>query len=447
MKSIKLFCTRLFLAVMTVSMMACLPDTELGPEKVEGSIIRFKITNIEGAVVAMLGRNINVSLPIGSSAEKLIPQIIVAKGTTILNYNDGQSMDFTNDVILKAQGTNGSITEYTVKTTIQQPKPGFDKVELLFEKKHSSYGWTLHQQYASAVSGENVLVANTSVIQVLDAYTGEAKGVLAGHPGAIHQIANDDAGRIFAVNVITNTATSFKIYKWESVSASAPQTIVNYTIPAADWPASGGNLGRCLLSVCGDISKDAVIYLPLAGSKFFYRWVYTNGQLKSNTPDKVEYTFPLTTKTFGNITANINPLGPLPTDGYVVTQELRGWEYIGNNIQYTFATTDGVIPYRTFVFDFNGAKYYAGAVKTPNTSFYIFDISNPKGIEMNETQRFDAGIEFKPFQSPTFPVETTGNTTPHLGFSFKQNSDGTAILYYLYANSGLRAYKLTKKIN
>jgi hypothetical protein len=89
----------------------------------------------------------------------------------------------------------------------------------------------------------------------LDGITGDPKGVLAGHPGAIHQIANDDAGRIFSVNVIT-TATAFRIHKWENVNSTAPELIVNYTIPAGDWPASGGNLGRCLLSVTGDTSKN-----------------------------------------------------------------------------------------------------------------------------------------------------------------------------------------------
>ncbi len=447
MKKITLFYRRLLLALLTVSMASCLPDTQLGPEKVEGSIIRFQITNVEGAIVSMLGQNINVSLPIGASTDKLIPQIIVAKGTTILDYKEGQALDLSKDYVMKVMGTNNMAVEYIIKTVVRQPKPGFGKIELLFEKKHTSfYGWTLHQQYSTATSGDNVLVANTGVIQVIDGNSGDPKGILAGHPGAIHQIANDDAGRIFSVNVIS-TATTFKIHKWDNVNTAAPEMIINYTVPASDWPTSGGNLGRCLLSVTGDISKNAVICIPVAGSKFFYRWVYTNGQLVSNTPEKVAYNFPLATKTFGNITANINPLGNTPEDGYIVAQVTRGWEYLGKDKQYSFATTDGVLPYRSFVFDFNKAKYFAGSVATPNTTFYLFDITNPKGIEMTESQRFDEGIDFKPFQSTVFAVEGTGNVSPHIGFSFKQNADGTGILYYLYANSGLRAYKLTPNAN
>ncbi|MEJ5963494.1 hypothetical protein [Pedobacter immunditicola] len=446
MKKIKLFYKRLLLVLLTISTASCLPDTQLGPEKVEGSVIRFQITNVEGAIVSMLGHQINVSLPIGATTNELIPQIIVAQGTTILDYTEGQTLDLSKDYILKVMGTNNVVVEYLVKTVVQKPKPGFAQIELLFEKKHSSfYGWTNNQQYSTATSGDHVLVANTGVIQVLNGNTGEPKGVLAGHPGAIHQIANDDAGRIFSVNVIT-TATAFKIHKWENVNSTAPELIINYTIPAGDWP-SGGNLGRCLLSVTGDISKNAVICIPMVNKNYFYRWVYTNGQLVSNTPEKVTYNFPLATKTFGNITANVNPLGNMPVDGYVVTQTARGWEYIGKDKQYSFATTDGAIPYRSFVFNFNKAKYYAGSVATPNSAFYIFNITDPKAIELTESQRFDEGIDFKPFQSVVFPVETVGNTTPHIGFSFKQNADGTGILYYLYANSGLRAYKLTPNEN
>ena len=380
--------------------------------------------------------------PLVQRTDKLIPQIIVAKGTTILDYTEGQALDLSTDYVLKVMGTNNVVIEYLVKTVVQQPKPGFSKIELLFEKKHSSfYGWTTNQQYATATSGDNVLVANTGVIQVIDGNTGEPKGVLAGHPGAIHQIANDDAGRIFAVNVIT-TATAFRIYKWENVDSTAPELIIDYTTPASDWP-SGGALGRCLLSVTGDISKNAVICIPMVGGKFFFRWVFTNGKLVSNTPEKVTYNFPLATKTFGNITANVNPLGATPEDGYVVAQVTRGWEYIGKDNQYSFSTTDGLLPYRSFVFDFNKAKYFAGSVSTTNAAFYLFDITNPKGIEMTESQRFDDGINFKPFQSTAFTSETVANVSPHLGFSFKQNADGTGILYYLYSNSGLRAYKLT----
>ena len=67
MKNIKLFYKRLLLALLTICTASCLPDTQLAPEKVEGSVIRFQITNVEGAMVTMLGQNINVSLPIGAT--------------------------------------------------------------------------------------------------------------------------------------------------------------------------------------------------------------------------------------------------------------------------------------------------------------------------------------------------------------------------------------------
>ena len=65
---------------------------------------------------------------------------------------------------------------------------------------------------------------------------------------------------------------------------------------------------------------------------------------------------------------------------------------------------------------------------------------------MNETQRFEKGIDFKPFTSTTFThVPGANNASLHGGFAIKYLNDGTAILYYLYANAGLRAYKLTPK--
>src|SRR5690606_7533750 len=206
----------------------------------------------------------------GSPTTELIPEIIVSKGTTVLDYTEGQPMDLSQDVVIKVRGTDNVIVEYLVKTAVRQPQPGFASIELQFERKHTSdYGWNIHQQYSSATSGEDVLVANANVIQILDGTNGEPKGVLSGHPGSIHQITNDDAGRIIAVNVLT-TASTFKIYKWENVNSSAPEVIVDFPIPAADWPVTSGNLGRCLLSVTGDLSKDAVITIPMARSNFFY---------------------------------------------------------------------------------------------------------------------------------------------------------------------------------
>lgn len=453
MKTIELFCKRLVIVFLAVFVTSCLPDTLLEPEPVEGSIVRFRITNVDGATASMVGQNINVSIPTGAPVTALVPEILVAKGTIILDYTEGQPMDFSQDVIIRVQGTDNVVVEYLVRTLVRQPQPGFEKIELLFERKHTSdYGWGLHTQYSTATSGDDVLVTPSSnIIQILDGATGELKGALPSHPGGIHQITNDDTGRIFGINSTTGKST-IRIYKWDDVN-STPERIIDYQVPQndSDWPASGGAVGRCLLNVRGDIAGDAVITIPVVGTKFFYRWVYTEGILVSEEPEKVMYSFPLATttatQTFGNITANVNNLGSTPADGYIVTQEGRGWEYIANGEQYTFSPEDGAIPTRAFVFDFNGATYYVGAVRVPNTSFYIFDITNPEGIEMSDSQRFEEGIDFKPFQSNVFRVEDTPNTTPHLGFSFKQHEDGTATLYYLYANSGLRAYKLTPNEN
>lgn len=442
----------LFISFLTVS---CLPDTLLPPLPVEGSIVRMKVTNIDGAVVNINSNNINISLPIGADPTAVKTEIIGALGTTVVGfklanqetvpYEPGQAVDFSGDVIVQVKGTDNAIVEYFIKTRVEEVQPGFSNIELLFERKHSDYGWPEHQVYSSATSGNHVLVARSGNIDVLDAMTGASVKLLAGYPGTIHQITNDDAGRILACNVIT-TAGKFRIYKWENANSPGPEILLEYDVPSADI---GSGVGRNLLNVTGDIEKDAVIYIPVVNKDYFFRWVIKDGEFVSTTPDKITYFFPLAQKAFSNVINNVNALGNSPEDGYIVTAEARGWNYITPEKTYTFSSNDGVLPYRSIVFDFNGAKYYAGATKTPATTFYIFDITKPEGIEMNKDQRFEAEItDFKPFQSPSFPKSTpNNNVSPHLGFSFKQNEDGTAILYYLYANSGLRAYKLTPKPN
>src|SRR5690606_31860182 len=115
MKLSKILYAGVLFGVFSILFSSCLPDTELAPDPVEGSIIRFRITNSPDATVAMSGNNIAITLPIGSSLSRLIPEIIVSKGTTVLDYTPGQEMDFTHDVVIKVKGTDNVIIEYLVK--------------------------------------------------------------------------------------------------------------------------------------------------------------------------------------------------------------------------------------------------------------------------------------------------------------------------------------------
>src|SRR5690606_7587202 len=145
----------------------------------------FQISNVENSVVTMLGKKINVSLPIGSVKTGLIPDIILAKGSTLLDYTPGQEMDFTNDVILKVKGTDGFIQEYLVTVEVKQPEPGFARAELLFEKKQAELPTLTNNNYYSiATSGDYVLVGVNGRIEVYNSADMSFVKNLAGHPGS-----------------------------------------------------------------------------------------------------------------------------------------------------------------------------------------------------------------------------------------------------------------------
>lgn len=435
--------------MLTLSFVGCLPDTELGPDPMEGSIIRFRITNNPEAIVAMQGKQIAITLPIGASTTGLIPEIIVSKGTTVLDYVEGQEMDFSDDVVIRVQGTDNEVINYLVKTTVKEPQPGFSSIDLYFETKFIDYGWPAHSTTSIAQSKGNLVVALPTLkkFQKLDANTGAITGEVA-WPGqaSIQQISNDSEGRLLALT-LTTAGNEGRVYKWEDVN-SQPEEFLKWTL---DLTGPGNIAGSGLLSVKGDITKNAVIYTPAIGHALILRWTIKDGVLLSQTPEKINYVLPIVGNgVFPNLTPSVNALGPNPEDGFTVTAYTRGGSYVGPKGDFVFQASDyqgytsenGAI--RSYVFNFNYATYFVSAIYNSNIS--IFDITKPEGIAMDATKRFENGIEFKPFSSPTFPV-TNGqpNISPYLGFTIKYNEDESAILYYLYANSGIRAYKLTPK--
>jgi hypothetical protein len=427
------------LAVFYVLLSSCLPDTELAPDPVEGTIVRFKIVNMPDAIVAISGKNILVTLPIGSSVTALVPDIIISKGATPGNYTPGQVMDFSNEVLIQVKGTNTVVTEYLVKVQVKEPQPGFKTPELLFEKKHSDLGWPLHNVFSTAVSKENLLIMIAGKIEKFNPYSGERTGTMT-LPAAvsINQISNDSQGKIIAITVSNGGAVA-KFFKWDDVN-SAPQELAQWTVDIAGSQI----VGRTVLNVNGDITKNAVIYTAANLSPYVLRWTIKNGAFVSQSPEKILYVSPTGETNFPNTNPSVNALGSNPENGFTVTVYNRGYSYVGPDKIRIFKTSEAQGPIRSFVFDFNRAKYFAGSLYA--SSMFIFDITNPDGIEMSEAQRFENGIDFKPFTSPAFPQNAgAANITASAGFSIKYNADGTAILYYVFANSGIRAYKLTPK--
>lgn len=426
---------------------SCLPDVELGPDPVRGSIIRFKLANFENAEVKMNDRNIVVTLPIGSSVTSLVPDIIVSLGTKILDYTPGQAMDFSNEVTIKVQGTDKEVIEYKVNVSVKEPQPGFTTPELLWEKRHEDLGWANNTVYSAAVSKDFVVVCQNQKMETFNALTGEKVGFMTMPSGTIHQITNDDKGAIIAITVASTNA-DIVLYRWADVN-SAPVELSRWKndIVRTDGASNTNtNIGRGQLSVRGDLSGDAVIYIPATLSPYVLRWTIKNGVLKSQTPEKLLYVFDNGATNFPNPASAVSALGANPEDGYTASST-QDYTYNTPAKKYTFNTTDGPKPYRGFVFDFNKATYFAGFhYRSTGGYFYVFDITNPAGIEMNETQRFENGIDFKPFTSTTFThVPGANNASLHGGFAIKHLTDGTAILYYLYSNAGLRAYKLSPK--
>lgn len=444
MKNIRKCYKAILLFFSSLIMISCLPDTELGPDPVAGSIVRFQISNVENSVVAMLGKKINVSLPIGSVKTGLIPNIILAKGSTLLDYTPGQEMDFTNDVILKVKGTDGFIQEYLVTVEVKQPEPGFARAELLFEKRHPDLPTlTYHNYYSVATSGDYLLVGVNGRIEVYNpADMSLVKSTLAGHPGSgIHQVATDSAGRVLTITVTANGGIA-RFYKWNDVNSTAE--LINQWTVDEGGTSSQHVLGRNNISILGDLSKDAVIYTAASFTNKIFKWTIRNGSFVSAAPEKISYTLPIGTGAFPNITSSVNLLGPEESDGYTVTGYNRGGSHESTRSRI-FPVSDfggGTVPIiRSFVFDFAGAKYMAYVTYSSYVS--IVNISNPDGITMNEAQRFEAGINFKPFAAPQFLwVSGQSNTNATSGFAFKQNEDGTGVLYHVFTNAGVRAYKL-----
>ncbi|MGV3642059.1 MAG: DUF5018 domain-containing protein [Adhaeribacter sp.] len=434
----------LLLALLCLALPACLPDVELGPDPVRGNIIRLRFKGMDAAEVRMNDTNINVSFPVGSDITKLVPELVVSKGTTLLNFTEGREMDFSQDVQLQVQGTDGQIITYTIKSVVKEPQPGFKSFDQEWELKHADMGWTKNTTYSIALSRDHLVLSVGARLDYFNALTGEQQGTMTVAPTQTQQIAADDEGVLLGVNYsVTNQ--DVVIYKWNDVQA-APVEYIRWRNPLKRTTGANSAVGRAKLQVKGDLSKDAVIYLPVSFTNVILRWVVSNGQLVSQQPEQLPYTFSTGATAFSSV-SGASPLGPKPEDGYVVASTID-YAYVKPPTVIVFNKADAVNPYFGKVFEFNRAKFFAGwhMIYSTGGYFYVLDITDPAGINMNETQRFEKEINFKPYSSTVFNHNKTPNDGALAGLELKVLPGGkTALFYFLHGNSGIRAYKLTAK--
>lgn len=427
---------------------SCLPDTYYGEDPMRGSIVRFYFSNADGEV--SLGDSlIYVTLPRGTNLKTLVPHIIISKDAQLVDFVPDQPTDFSSPVNIIVKGTDNHPRTYTVIAELAVPRPGFVSVEELFEIRHESLtGEVANSLQSIAVSGDKLVLLTKKNLFYFDALTGRQLGTW-GSAKSINRLTSDSKGRLICTNA-ANNGGNMLLLAYDDVNASLV-TLFNAPNPTEGMYGNGAQL-----SAYGDTKADAVVFTPIwrnAKTSQVFRWGFEgNGTLSSESPKLIEYQYDKSLdKPYGNIGFGI-PLGPKVTDGYILGDRTEAG-YHKNGVKYIFDKADfgqytygGPIGGKVFVM--SDATYFAiGRAKLGlGGAFNILDISNPEAIAMSKIERETARIKFVAYESGLFRINSDyrENVGMVAQIDVKPLPDGNMILYFMYCNSGIKAYKLIK---
>ncbi len=259
----------------------------------------------------------------------------------------------------------------------------------------------------------------------------------------LNDVEISDDGQILACNLglyheqwVPDGSWTFKIYKWANKDAE-PEVFIRYDNP------NQRRLGD-LFTVKGDLTKNAVIYVPVTQSTEIYRWEVVDGVLNEtpeiiNIPEVVNNRENWTTagqfpKIIAcGVTKNdpfiYNALGVFPAqysaDGTTKLGQLSNSNFISSNDYAAADECSGI------TFECEGKTYFATlGILTPDLN----NNTEAKAIEI--TNGLDAAT--KPFYSETLGVAENNQRNGDIAYSV---IDGEVYVYILYSNAGFAAFK------
>lgn len=418
--------------------------------------ITFDGIAAEDIDVDIQGVTINILVPRGTDITSLVPVFTLSDEATFGNYTEGSALDFTQSQVIQVIGSDGNTKNYQITVTIDyRVDYGIGSVTKVWELAYGAQGWPDHAVSGLAVSGDYVILlhygfGDTEIrYEYYDYNSGEYKGLMNIEGiGTGRKVTADDKGVILSSNVVAEPGNDFIIYKWNDVTAAPEEYIVwthditeHFGNEAKPWELPYVGLGD--LVVEGDLSGDAVIYATVSMTSTILRWDVQGGQVVSQTPEKIVYTF-ANGRPNWDMTAGVAPLGPKAEDGFILNSSFEvALADANGQAQRVFSSAEVAGANSARVFDFNNARYVAMWQNgwDSGAKVNIYDITKPEYID--DPNREDDEINFWGFSSEWMLYSTT-NTNGTGAVDARLSADGeTCIVYFLGTNAGVQAYELS----
>ncbi|NBC86999.1 MAG: T9SS type A sorting domain-containing protein, partial [Bacteroidetes bacterium] len=297
---------------------------------------------------------------------------------------------------------------------------------------------------------ERVLVASGGndpyEIRILDASDGTDLGTLPSVTSLptpsdgrkITDVEVTDDGIIIACNEVNNaftadgTTENFKCYRWDSLTDSSPETVVDYTVPdnsASNGSSEGDWVGR-QVTVVGSMSDNSATILTTAAreSSYVYRFTTTdNGQ--SFTGEAVERKDRPPT---GNING-VAPLGPGASPFIVNVLNVAP-------IQYDASGNEVAEDQGAFTAFTNSIKYFEAGGKQWAVTFRWDTTGENQFAELVDVSLgLDTSLPYA--TTANFGRANEQNNANGTGdVAVRVNNDDTATIFVLATNNGVGSY-------
>ncbi len=265
----------------------------------EADILTFSFTALAPPVQGVVsGTNVTATVVYNQNVTALVPEITISPKASVQPAT-GIAQDFTAPVTYTVTAENGTTKAYTV--TVTKAAPPVLVITPVWQKNLNSGGlpsWmTANNDRDLAVFGDFVYVHNNNdkirVVSKTDGsdVTAGAAGFIDGKlPDASGNLfllgtATDNQGNIIASNLRVGAVAlpTWRVFKWSNKDATRT-TLFEYPTPA------GFRLGENL-SVVGDVSASAIVYVPGGGSgtqnNKVLKFTITGG-VANLTPDIIE---------------------------------------------------------------------------------------------------------------------------------------------------------------